>query len=322
MTAVTAPALPGWAPRNPKARRSPRATGRLCAAPRVARCRVTFAADRAAPARPRPPSPTRPSSPTSSAAASSSRPTAPAVVVTAPDGAPCSRLGAADDPVFPRSSNKPIQAVAMVRAGLQPRRPSYLALACASHSGEDFHLEGVRAHAGRRRPDRGRPAEHARPAPTTPASATAGSRAGRDAPLAGAELLRQARRDAGHLRRSTAGTPATYRDPDHPLQRRWPTTLAELAGEPVAATAVDGCGAPVMAVTLAGLARAFGRLAAAAPGTPEAEVADAMRAHPEYLGGTRPRRHRPHRGHAGPDRQGRRRVRVCRRAGRRARASP
>ena len=55
---------------------------------------------------------------------------------------------------------------------------------------------------------------------------------------------------------------ATYRDPDHPLQRLMADTLAELAGEPVAATAVDGCGAPVMAVSLAGLARAFGRIAA------------------------------------------------------------
>ena len=47
-------------------------------------------------------------------------------------------------------------------------------------------------------------------------------------------------------------------------------TLADLAGEPVAATAVDGCGAPVMAVSLAGLARAFGRIATGEPGTPEA----------------------------------------------------
>ena len=64
-------------------------------------------------------------------------------------------------------------------------------------------------------------------------------------------------------------------------------TLADLAGEPVAATGVDGCGAPVMALSLTGLARAFGRIATGAPGTPEAEVAAAMRAHPEYVGGTR-----------------------------------
>ena len=43
-------------------------------------------------------------------------------------------------------------------------------------------------------------------------------------------------------------------------------TLAELAGEPVAATGIDGCGAPVMAISLTGLARAFGRLASAPAG--------------------------------------------------------
>ena len=42
-----------------------------------------------------------------------------------------------------------------------------------------------------------------------------------------------------------------------------------------------------MAVSLTGLARAFGRIASGAEGTPEHEVATAMRAHPEFVGGTR-----------------------------------
>jgi L-asparaginase II len=80
---------------------------------------------------------------------------------------------------------------------------------------------------------------------------------------------------------------SSYRDVDHPLQRLVADTIADLAGEPVAAMAVDGCGAPVMAISLGGLARAFGRVAAGTPGTPEGTVTAAMRAHPEYLGGTR-----------------------------------
>ena len=80
---------------------------------------------------------------------------------------------------------------------------------------------------------------------------------------------------------------ATYRDPRHPLQQQIAAALAELAGEPVTATGVDGCGAPVMAVSLVGLARSFARLATAAVGTPEGRVAAAVRAHPEWLGGTR-----------------------------------
>src|SRR5690606_34303458 len=52
-------------------------------------------------------------------------------------------VGMIDEPVFPRSCNKPIQALGMLRAGLD-LPPDLLALACASHSGESFHVEGVR----------------------------------------------------------------------------------------------------------------------------------------------------------------------------------
>src|SRR3954454_6868686 len=52
-------------------------------------------------------------------------------------------LGDVPAPILPRSSNKPLQAAAMVRLGLD--LPSeLLALVCASHSGEPFHLDGVR----------------------------------------------------------------------------------------------------------------------------------------------------------------------------------
>ena len=61
------------------------------------------------------------------------------VAVTAADGSVELELGSATGPVFPRSSNKPIQALAMVRHGLD-LAPRHLALVCASHSGEDFHL--------------------------------------------------------------------------------------------------------------------------------------------------------------------------------------
>ena len=78
----------------------------------------------------------------------------------------------------------------------------------------------------------------------------------------------------------------SYLDPRHPLQQTVRITVEELAGQQVAATGVDGCGAPLFALTLAGLARAFRVLVLAAPGTPERRVADAMRAHPEWTSGT------------------------------------
>jgi L-asparaginase II len=63
--------------------------------------------------------------------------------------------------------------------------------------------------------------------------------------------------------------------------------VEEAAGEPVAAVGTDGCGAPLTAISLTGLARAYRAFVLAAPGTPERRVADAMRAHPEYVAGTR-----------------------------------
>jgi L-asparaginase II len=89
-----------------------------------------------------------------------------------------------------------------------------------------------------------------------------------------------------------AGWPtATYTDPEHPLQQEIRSTIARLAGEPVTATGVDGCGAPLIAISVAGLARAFRAVVLAEPGTAERAVADAMRAHPEWTSGTtRPER--------------------------------
>src|SRR4029079_11185347 len=65
------------------------------------------------------------------------------VVALAADGSTAWSVGDATSPVLPRSCNKPLQALGMVHAGLD-LPPELLALTCASHSGEPFHLEGVR----------------------------------------------------------------------------------------------------------------------------------------------------------------------------------
>src|SRR6478752_9680144 len=52
-------------------------------------------------------------------------------------------VGSVGDAILPRSCNKPVQALAMVRLGLD-LPPDLLALSCGSHSGEPFHLDGVR----------------------------------------------------------------------------------------------------------------------------------------------------------------------------------
>jgi L-asparaginase II len=64
------------------------------------------------------------------------------VVVLAPDGSVVFRAGDIGTAFFPRSTAKPMQAVAMTRLGLS-LPPDLLALAAASHSGEPFHLDAA-----------------------------------------------------------------------------------------------------------------------------------------------------------------------------------
>jgi L-asparaginase II len=206
------------------------------------------------------------------------------LVVLAADGGVEWSLGDGDAPVFPRSSNKPVQATAVVRAGLE-LRGERLALAAASHSGEPFHLDLVRTMLA----EHGLSEERLGCPPDLPADPEEAERV----LAAGASRSRVAMNCSGKHAAMLAACVAngwpleTYLDPSHPLQRLIATTLEELAGEPVAATATDGCGAPVMAVSLTGLARAFRALALAPADSPEGRVAGAMRAHPEYVAGTR-----------------------------------
>jgi L-asparaginase II len=76
-----------------------------------------------------------------------------------------------------------------------------------------------------------------------------------------------------------------YLDPGHPLQRAIAATVEELTGQRIARVSVDGCGAPLFAVSLRGLARAAARLTTAPAGTAEARVADAVRGHAEMASG-------------------------------------
>jgi L-asparaginase II len=83
------------------------------------------------------------------------------------------------------------------------------------------------------------------------------------------------------------GAPLTgYLDPEHPVQRAAAAGIERLSGERIVGTGVDGCGAPVAAISLVGLARAFSRMVLAGPETAEGRVARAMAAHPDHVGGT------------------------------------
>ncbi len=206
------------------------------------------------------------------------------MVALDPDGRELFGRGLVTAPMLPRSALKPLQLLAMVRAGLSLPDGELRALAQASHSGEQFHRDGVdRILAGAGLTDAA-----LRNTPDLPLGPDEWLRwkvAGR---VPSAKAMNCSGKHAAMLATCVVNDwpRESYLDPGHPLQLRIVETVAELAGEPVAATAVDGCGAPALAISLTGLARAFGRLASAAPGTDEALVADAVREHPEWLGGT------------------------------------
>ncbi|WP_371653462.1 MULTISPECIES: asparaginase [unclassified Streptomyces] len=206
------------------------------------------------------------------------------LVVLAADGSVELALGDPAAPVFPRSSNKPMQAAAVLRAGLD-LAGERLALAAASHSGEGFHLDLVRkmlAEHGLTPDDLQTPPD----LPLDPAEAETYLAAGhvRDRVTMNCSGKHAAMLAACRL---NGWDEATYLDPAHPLQRLVHDGVEAAAGEPVASVGTDGCGAPLMAISLTGLARAFRTFVLAEPGTPERRVADAMRAHPEYVAGTR-----------------------------------
>ena len=204
------------------------------------------------------------------------------VVALDPDGAVVFERGEVRTPIFARSCNKPLQAVGMLRAGLD-LDGELLALACGSHSGEDFHVAGVR----RILAAAGLDESALRTPPDWPLEDEV-----RDAVV-------RADGERSRLRMNCSGKHAamlatcvangwptdSYLDVDHPLQQAIAATFAELTGEPIAHVAVDGCGAPLLATSLAGLARAFATVATS-DRPDEQRVAGAIRSHPEYVSGT------------------------------------
>jgi L-asparaginase II len=203
------------------------------------------------------------------------------VVALDAGGAVAWSVGDVTTQILPRSANKPLQAVAMAGLGLD-LPPRLLALAAASHSGEEMHLAGVRellSGAGVTESALGN-------IPDLPLDPTI-----RD------EWLREGREPSKLVQNCsgkhaamiatcvTRGWPLSgYVEPDHPLQLLIQRRFEQLTGEPAQVT-VDGCGAPLLSASLTGLARAFRTLALATEG-PERRVADAIREFPEYVSGT------------------------------------
>jgi L-asparaginase II len=211
------------------------------------------------------------------------------------DGATVASAGDPLAPFYPRSSLKPLQAVAMVRAGLD-LPANLLALAAASHSGAAEHREGalriLELHG----------------------LGVSDFENSTDLPYGVQEREEWVRNGGGatQLTQNCSGKHAAmaatcvingwpvrgYLDPSHPLQQLVSETVRELTDEEPFALSTDGCGTPLFALTLRGMARAFGRMAHAAAasrgthddGGPAAQSAEAavglaMQRHPEMVAG-------------------------------------
>lgn len=210
-------------------------------------------------------------------------------IALGPDGTPAATAGDPQAPFYPRSSLKPLQAVAMVRAGLM-LPADLLALAAASHSGAAAHRDGALRILGMH----GLAAtdlENSTDLPYGPGEREDWLRAGGSA----TQITQNCSGKHAAMVATCAinGWPVEgYLHPTHPLQQLVARTVTELTGEQPAALSTDGCGTPLFALTLGGMARAFGRIAHAAAsaakddgGSAEAAVGLAMQRHPEMVAG-------------------------------------
>ncbi len=204
-----------------------------------------------------------------------------AAAVVDASGAVLRAVGDVRASVYPRSTLKPLQAIAMLELGAR-FADDELVLAMASHCGSPEHLEVV----DRMLRDDGRD-ELALQCPAQwPLGAA--ERAARQADgLPPSRLtMNCSGKHAGFLRASDAagGDPARYLDLAHPVQRRVIDVVERLTGEPVHRTAHDGCAAPLHATSLAGLARAIAGIAGGQ--SPEAQrLMSAVSAEPWAIDG-------------------------------------
>ena len=174
------------------------------------------------------------------------------LIVLNADGSIYLSKGSPELPIFPRSAVKSLQASAMLKAGLTVSNEE-LAIICASHSGAQSHIDLVIKMLEKR-----------------DISISALKNAV-DKPLGEKERIIWADKAASQLAQNCSGKHAgmlitcqqngwdmaTYLDINHPLQIAIKNEIEELASEKISAVSIDGCGAPLFAISLIGLARSI-----------------------------------------------------------------
>jgi L-asparaginase II len=201
------------------------------------------------------------------------------------DGAVLAAVGDPDLVVYPRSCSKPFQALAVRGLGVEAELgldDVALAGACGSHNGEPGHVASVRQVLAAARLD-----EAALHCPAAlPTDRTARAAVDQPSPVYHNCSGKHAYMLAGAV--AQGWEPDRYTEPEHPLQAVVTDTLVEYTGVAVEHVGVDGCGVPVHAMPLRGLATAYARLGTRAATGQEgpAALVEAVRGHPFMICGT------------------------------------
>jgi L-asparaginase II len=181
------------------------------------------------------------------------------------DGSVVASAGDPELVTFFRSSAKPLQALPLLRSR-DDLEEAEIAIACASHRADPAQIDAVRSLLAK--------------APATEDDLECGPQEGRPP---GRIFHNCSGKHAGMLAacRARGWETRDYRLAGHPLQQEIHGEIAAAAGaEPQ--LAVDGCGVPTFAFTLAAMARAFAAIPELDRG---AQALAAMRGRPELVGG-------------------------------------
>ena len=183
-----------------------------------------------------------------------------AVVAKNADGKTVLSIGDTDALVFPRSSLKPLQAIPLVESGAVDKfsmSESELALACASHNGEQAHMQVLLPWMERV----GLSPSQLECGPSLPLEKESSEMLLRNGGSASRELHNCSGKHTGMLTLATFfGEPlGGYSEYDHATQQKWMSLLSELSGVDIFAMPWDrdGCGLPAVALPLSAFAQAF-----------------------------------------------------------------
>lgn len=216
-----------------------------------------------------------------------------AVAVVNAEGRVVFSAGDASQSIYPRSALKIFQALPLLESGAADEyhlTAADIALACASHNAEPFHIRALTRWLERLGCD----CDDLECGPAWPLSKPAA----REMAARGHQPTRAHHNCSGKhagmlsvakvIRAGARG----YSDYHHPAQQAWMTTLSEWLDADMFALPWerDGCGVPAIRMPLAQLAHAFARCADTARLSPPRAAAierifAALRAHPNMLAG-------------------------------------